>query len=91
VPPPPQQLAFVACSAPPPPGAPPLIDLQYLARSYYGSRRMAAWLATQRHVVNRQRVQRLMRLISDHPGLIIRRRLLELLRAHGGEEVTAAG
>src|SRR4029077_7005712 len=28
-----------------------LIDRQYLARPYYGSRRMAAWLATQGHVV----------------------------------------
>src|SRR5256886_486564 len=39
-----------------------LIDRQYLARPYYGSRRMAAWLATQGQVVNRKRVQRLMRL-----------------------------
>src|SRR5438876_6435353 len=41
-----------------------LIDRQYLARPYYGSRRMAAWLATQGHPVNRRRVQRLMRLIG---------------------------
>ena len=41
-----------------------LIDRQYLARPYYGSRRMAAWLATQGHPVNRKRVQRLMRLIG---------------------------
>ena len=39
-----------------------LIDRQYLVRPYYGSRRMAAWLATQGHVVNRKRVRRLMRL-----------------------------
>jgi putative transposase len=39
-----------------------LIDRQYLARPYYGSRRMVAWLATQGHVVNRKRVRRLMRL-----------------------------
>ena len=39
-----------------------LIDRHYLARPYYGSRRMAAWLATQGHLVNRKRVQRLMRL-----------------------------
>ena len=39
-----------------------LIDRHYLARPYYGSRRMAAWLATQGFVVNRKRVQRLMRL-----------------------------
>jgi putative transposase len=38
-----------------------LIDRHYLARPYYGSRRMAAWLATQGHRVNRKRVQRLMR------------------------------
>ncbi len=39
-----------------------MIDRQYLVRPYYGSRRMAAWPATQGHVVNRKRVQRLMRL-----------------------------
>ena len=41
-----------------------LIDRQYLSRPYYGSRRMAAWLATQGHVINRKRVQRLMRLLG---------------------------
>src|SRR5580704_15124188 len=41
-----------------------LLDRHYLARPYYGSRRMAAWLATQGHVVNRKRVQRLMRLLG---------------------------
>jgi putative transposase len=41
-----------------------LIDRQYLARPYYGSRRMVAWLATQGHLVNRKRVQRLMRLMG---------------------------
>jgi len=41
-----------------------LIDRQYLARPSYGSRRMAAWLATQGHPVNRKRVQRLMRLMG---------------------------
>src|SRR5216110_1931164 len=41
-----------------------LIDGQYLARPYYGSRRMAAWLATQGHLVNRKRVRRLMRLLG---------------------------
>src|SRR5215467_9731905 len=44
-----------------------LIDRQYLARPYYGSRRMAAWLATQGHVVNRKRVRRLMQLA----GLVV--------------------
>jgi putative transposase len=41
-----------------------LIDRQYLARPYYGSRRMAAWLTTQGHLVNRKRVRRLMRLMG---------------------------
>jgi putative transposase len=41
-----------------------LIDRQYLARPYYGSRWMTAWLATQGHVVNRKRVQRMMRLMA---------------------------
>src|SRR6516162_4828594 len=41
-----------------------LIDRQYLARPYYGSRRMAAWLATQGHAVNRKRIRRLMRLLG---------------------------
>jgi putative transposase len=41
-----------------------LIDRHYLDRPYYGSRRMAAWLATQGHHVNRKRVQRLMRLLG---------------------------
>ena len=41
-----------------------LIDRHYLARPYYGSRRMAAWLATQGHAVNRKRVRRLMRLLG---------------------------
>jgi putative transposase len=41
-----------------------LIDRHYLVRPYYGSRRMAAWLATQGHRVNRKRVQRLMRLLG---------------------------
>jgi putative transposase len=41
-----------------------LLDRQYLARPDYGSRRIAAWLATQGHLVNRKRVQRLMRLMG---------------------------
>ena len=41
-----------------------LIDRQHLARPYYGSRRMAAWLATQGHLVNRKRVQRLMGMVA---------------------------
>jgi len=38
-----------------------LIDRQYLARPYYGSRRMTVWLQAQGHAVNRKRVRRLMR------------------------------
>src|SRR4051812_49895744 len=41
-----------------------LIDRHYLARPYYGSRRMAAWVATQGHRINRKRGQRLMRLLG---------------------------
>jgi putative transposase len=41
-----------------------LIDRQYLVRPYYGSRRMAAWLESQGHLVNRKRVQRLMRVLG---------------------------
>ena len=37
-----------------------LIDRQCLQTPFYGSRRMAAWLQTQGHTVNRKRVQRLM-------------------------------
>ncbi len=41
-----------------------LIDRQYLVRPYYGSRRMTVWLKAQGHLVNRKRVQRLMRLMG---------------------------
>ena len=37
-----------------------LIDGQYLKTPFYGSRRMAAWLAREGEAVNRKRVQRLM-------------------------------
>ena len=46
------------------------IDRQYLARPFYGSRRMTAWLRSLGHVVNRKRVCRLMRrmgLEAIHP------------------------
>ncbi len=48
-----------------------LIDERYLATPFYGSRRMAAWLARRGEAVNRKRVQRLMRtmgLEAIHPG-----------------------
>jgi putative transposase len=41
-----------------------LIDEQYTACPFYGSRRIAAWLKTQGHAVNRKRVQRLLRLMG---------------------------
>lgn len=41
-----------------------LIDRQYLATPFYGSRRMTAELRAQGHAVNRKRVQRLMRLMG---------------------------
>ena len=41
-----------------------LLDEQYLATPFYGSRRIAAWLKHQGHDVNRKRVQRLMRLMG---------------------------
>jgi putative transposase len=41
-----------------------LIDEQYLACPFYGSRRMAAWLREKGEAVNRKRTQRLMRLMG---------------------------
>jgi putative transposase len=41
-----------------------LIDEQYTACPFYGSRRMTAWLTQQGEPVNRKRVQRLMRVIG---------------------------
>ncbi|SFM59804.1 HTH-like domain-containing protein [Rugamonas rubra] len=38
-----------------------LIDEEYTCRPFYGSRRMVVFLRTAGHVVNRKRVQRLMR------------------------------
>ena len=38
-----------------------LLDEEYTSRPFYGSRRMAVFLRTAGHVVNRKRVQRLMR------------------------------
>jgi putative transposase len=47
-----------------------LIDRQYTARPFYGSRRMMAWLRSRGHEVNRKRVRRLlgvMGLEAIHP------------------------
>jgi putative transposase len=41
-----------------------LVDEQYTACPFYGSRRMTAWLIGQGEAVNRKRVQRLMRLMG---------------------------
>jgi putative transposase len=41
-----------------------LIDREYTAHPFYGSRRMATWLQGEGHEVNRKRVQRLMRLMG---------------------------
>jgi putative transposase len=41
-----------------------VIDETYLAYPVFGSRQMARWLRRQGHVVNRKRVQRLMRLMG---------------------------
>ncbi len=41
-----------------------LIDQCHLERPFYGSRRIRGWLADQGHLVNRKRVQRLMRTMG---------------------------
>jgi putative transposase len=41
-----------------------LIDEQYTACPFYGSRRIARWLARNGHEVNRKRVQRLLRVMG---------------------------
>jgi len=41
-----------------------LLDEQYTARPFYGSRRMTAWLVSQGEAVNRKRVRRLLRIMG---------------------------
>jgi putative transposase len=41
-----------------------MIDQEYTAHPFYGSRKMTQWLVTQGMVVNRKRVQRLMRVMG---------------------------
>ena len=41
-----------------------LIDRQYMVTPFYGTRKMAAWLKSKRHSVNRKHVRRLMRLMG---------------------------
>src|SRR5450631_3175145 len=45
-----------------------LIDKEYTARPFRGSRGMRAWLRREGHEVNRKRVQRLMRLMGLEAG-----------------------
>ncbi len=41
-----------------------MIDCQYLVTPFYGARKMAAWLKSQGHKVNRKRVRRLMQIMG---------------------------
>src|SRR5205807_1959593 len=41
-----------------------LIDEEYTAHPFYGSRRMTAWLCGKGYIVNRKRVQRLMHFMG---------------------------
>ena len=41
-----------------------LIDKQYMKTPFYGSRRMAEWLKSEGHEVNRKRIQRLMQIMG---------------------------
>ena len=41
-----------------------LIDRQYMATPFYGARKMAVWLKSERHRVNRKHVRRLMQLMG---------------------------
>lgn len=41
-----------------------LIDRQYLATPFYGARKIAVWLKSKDHLVNRKHVQRLMRIMG---------------------------
>ena len=41
-----------------------LIDEEYTEHPFYGSRKMTAWLMRRGHIVNRKRIQRLMRVMG---------------------------
>jgi putative transposase len=41
-----------------------MIDRQYMATPFYGARKIAAWLKSERHSVNRKHVRRLMQLMG---------------------------
>ena len=57
------------------------IDEQYLKTPWYGSRRMTVWLTQEGFVVNRKRVQRLMRLM-DIEAIYARPRTTEIASEH---------
>ena len=58
-----------------------LLDAQYTAHPFYGSRRMTAWLIEQGEPVNRKRVQRLLRLMGLE-AIYPKRRLSVAGRGH---------
>ena len=58
-----------------------LIDEQYLATPFYGSRRMTVWLKHAGHAVNRKRVQRLMQLMGVE-AIYPKRRLSQANKEH---------
>jgi putative transposase len=41
-----------------------LIDRQYMAFPFYGARKVAVWLKSQGHIVNRKRIRRLMQIMG---------------------------
>jgi len=62
-----------------------MIDRQYLVTPFYGARKMAAWLKSQGHKINRKRVRRLMQImgikaIYRHPGLASQQQLIKPTR-----------
>ena len=78
------------------------MDRQYLETSFYGSRRMRAWLGRQGKYVSRKRVQRLMRIMGlraiyrrprtsrPAPGQPVFPYLLERVKVTGPNQVWAA-
>jgi putative transposase len=58
-----------------------LLDAQYTATPFYGSRRMTAWLRSQGYTVNRKRVTRLMRQMGLE-AIYTKRQLSQPLAGH---------
>lgn len=58
-----------------------LLDAQYTATPFYGSRRMTAWLRSQGYAVNRKRVTRLMRQMGIE-AIDTKRQLSQPLAGH---------